>query len=250
MSQYTLGLVSVSFRGHTPKEILEAACAAGLTCIEWGSDVHALCTDLARLDEIAEMQRTYGISCSSYGTYFKFGKTPMEELPDYIAAAKRLGTNVLRLWCGRKSGAETSEAEYAELLAQCKRAAALAEQHDVVLCLECHQKTFTERCEDAMRLMRDVKSPCFRMYWQPFAERSESENLTYARAIAPNVEHLHVFHWKGEHKLPLSEAIGEWSSYLGAFSGPRTLLLEFMPHDTLEELATEVAALKRIIGGS
>ena len=30
MKDYTLGLVSVSFRGHTPREIIEAAAPAGL----------------------------------------------------------------------------------------------------------------------------------------------------------------------------------------------------------------------------
>lgn len=38
---YDLGLVSVSFRNHSAKEIIQAAKDAGLTCIEWGSDVHA-----------------------------------------------------------------------------------------------------------------------------------------------------------------------------------------------------------------
>ena len=39
--QYHLGVVSVSFRQHTPEEILEATRAAGLSYIEWGSDVYA-----------------------------------------------------------------------------------------------------------------------------------------------------------------------------------------------------------------
>ena len=54
---YTLGMVSVCFRGHSPKDILAAARAAGLSCIEWGSDVHAPCRDTARLCEIAALQK-------------------------------------------------------------------------------------------------------------------------------------------------------------------------------------------------
>ena len=103
LSDYTLGLVSISFRKHTPEEIIQAVKAAGLSCIEWGSDVHAPCRDTERLHEIARLQGEYGITCSSYGTYFKFGKTPLEELTDYITAAKILGADVLRLWCGQKS---------------------------------------------------------------------------------------------------------------------------------------------------
>ena len=99
-NKYHLGLVSVSFRKHSPKEILEAVRASGLSCIEWGSDVHAPCDDIQRLNEIAELQSRYGICCSSYGTYFRLGETPMEELGSYMQAAKILGTDILRVWCG------------------------------------------------------------------------------------------------------------------------------------------------------
>ena len=108
---YKLGLVSVSFRQHSPKEILEAAKAADLSCIEWGSDVHAPCRDIDRLREIAELQREYGIKCSSYGTHFRLGETPIDELESYITAAKILGTDILRLWCGRKCGKDMSTEE-------------------------------------------------------------------------------------------------------------------------------------------
>lgn len=243
---YTLGLVSVSFRDRTPEEILQAMKRAGLCVIEWGSDVHAPCTDAARLAEIAALQKKYGITCCSYGTYFKFGKTPLDELESYIAAAKVLGTDVLRLWCGRKSGAEMSEEEKESLLAECRAAARIAEQHNVTLCMECHQKTFTERAQDAVWLMEEANSPHFRMYWQPFQWQTVRENVQNAQKIAPFATHVHVFNWKGEDKLPLALATEEWGDYLSAFSTPRTLLLEFMPNGTLDELSAEAAALKRI----
>ena len=34
------GLVSISFRRYSVDDILDACQKAGLTCIEWGSDVH------------------------------------------------------------------------------------------------------------------------------------------------------------------------------------------------------------------
>ena len=82
--KYNLGIVSVSFRKLAPKEILEGARASGLSYIEWGSDVHAPCGDLEKLHEIASLQKEYGIECSSYGTYFRLGETPIEELKDKI----------------------------------------------------------------------------------------------------------------------------------------------------------------------
>ena len=45
----------------SPKEIVKAAKTEGLSCIEWGSDVHAPCNDYERLQEIVALQQEYGI---------------------------------------------------------------------------------------------------------------------------------------------------------------------------------------------
>ena len=140
-NKYHLGLVSVSFRQHEPRTVIEATRTAGLSCIEWGSDVHAPCHDVKRLYEIAALQKEYGIVCSSYGTYFRLGETSVEELEAYIRAAKLLGTNILRLWCGRKTGKDMSDAEKNGLFEACKKSAKMAESNGVTLCMECHRGT-------------------------------------------------------------------------------------------------------------
>lgn len=247
-NKYNLGLVSISFRQHSPKEILDAVKAAGLSCVEWGSDVHAPFHDIEQLRKIAEMQKEYGIFCSSYGTYFRLGETPIDELSDHITAAKILGTDILRLWCGRKSGNDMTSEERNTLLDVCCSAARIAEASGVTLCLECHKKTFTENPDDAVRLMQSVNSPSFRMYWQPFQWQTSEQNNENAKKIAPFAEHIHVFNWRGSEKLPLTDAVGDWKEYIKAFSTPRTLLLEFMPNGTIEELVQEAESLRTIIG--
>lgn len=245
---YNLGLVSVSFRQHTPQTILKAMQKTGLTCIEWGSDVHAPCRDTENLHEIARMQKEMGITCSSYGTYFRLGETPMEELPHYIAAAKILGTNILRLWCGSKCGCDYSPEEKQFLITLCRQAAQIAQGEDVILCLECHKGTYTQMLEDALELMHTIDSPHFGMYWQPFQWETEENNLTYAQHIAPFAHHIHVFQWKGDQRFSLNDGIQEWQLYLKQFPTPKTLLLEFMPDDCIDTLPREVEALKKIIG--
>lgn len=248
--QYQLGLVSVSFRKHAPEEILQAAKASGLSCIEWGSDVHAPCHDTERLKEISALQAEYGLTCSSYGTYFRFGETPIEELDAYIRAAKLLGTDILRLWCGTKCGAEYSDEERKGLIEQCRQAAELAQKEGVILCMECHKNTYTQRLSDALALMKEIDSPHFQMYWQPFQWQSIEENVAYAKEIAPFAHHIHVFQWKGKERFSLNEGVKEWQTYLKLFPMPRVLLLEFMPDDRIETLQSEANALKTIIGES
>ena len=247
---YSLGVVSVSFRKHTPLEILKQMKTAGLNFIEWGSDVHAPPRDIENLKTIASMQKEYGVATSSYGTYFRLGVTPVEELADYIRAAEILGTNVLRLWCGDKCGKDMTDAERSFLLSECKKAAAIAEKENVILCMECHRWSFTEEPEDAAWLMENVASRNFRMYWQPPHWKTREEALESARKIMPYALNIHVFNlqMQGETpaQKPLADAISDWRSFLEYFPAPRALLLEFMPHGTLDELVEEASSLREI----
>ncbi len=244
MQRFKLGLVSVSFRQNTPEEVLRAMKKADLSYIEWGSDVHC---PPERAEEIAVLQKEYGIACCSYGTYFRIGMTPIEELPAYIRAAKVLGTKILRLWAGKgKEFADYSPEEKTAFIAECRNCAELAEKEDVILCMECHKGTFTDCKEGALELMKAVNSEHFRMYWQPHQNKPAEENLAYASLLAPYTYHLHVFNWKEKEKMPLEEAIPLWKQYLSHFDGEHHLLLEFMPDGLIESLPREADALRRI----
>ena len=226
---------------------MEGARKAGLDVIEWGSDVHAPWGDQGRLLEIVKLQEESGIKCCSYGTYFRIGVTPVAELDGYIHAAKTLGTNILRLWCGNKNSEEYTEEEKTALFAQCKAVADIAQQQGVVLCMECHNGTYTNAKEAALELMYVVNSDHFRMYWQPNQHRTDEENLAYAKALSKFTENLHVFNWRGSEKFPLCGATKLWKEYLSCFDGDRALLLEFMPDGKIETLAREADALREIV---
>lgn len=249
-----LGLVSVSFRDHGPQEIINAVREAGLTCIEWGSDIHAPCTDKIRLKKIAAMQKTASITCCSYGTYFYLGRDNLEELHQYIWAAKYLGTNILRLWCGTKGSEDYSEEELETLYNECRSAARIAEENGVILCMECHNRTVTDTKESAYKLMKAVNSSAFRMYWQPNQYHTVEENLAYASLLAPYTYHVHVFNWSVQEdgclqQRPLLEAVDIWKEYMKQLSGEHVMLLEFMPDNRIESLAEEAKALLEMIGG-
>lgn len=243
---FDLGLVSVSFRSLEPKQIAELCRENGLEYIEWGSDIHAPCTDSARIGEIIDLQADYGIKCSSYGTYFRIGTNEASELYGYIDAAKKLGTDILRLWCGDKNYTDMTTDERDYIIAESKNAAKIAEECGVTLCMECHNKTFTNCLEGALELMKSVDSPSFQMYWQPNQFRALEENLEYAEKIAKYVKVIHVFNWEGKNKYPLCDAIEIWQKYLSFFDGSQKLLLEFMPDGKPESLGAETAALKEI----
>ncbi len=242
---FKTGLCSVSFRKNTSEEILSEMKKSGLCLIEWGSDIHC---PPEKAEELACLQKQYGIACSSYGTYFRLGIHNAEELKEYIKAAKLLGTDILRIWCGNKNSEKYSEEEKAYLFSEAEKAAATAEREGVVLCLECHTGTYTNTLKGAKEILAFVNSKSFMMYWQPNQFKSFEENCRYAKEIAPFVKNIHVFNWKEKERYPLRDAADIWRGYLSCFGGEQTLLLEFMPKDTLTELCTEAKALMEITG--
>lgn len=242
-----LGLVSVSFRKNTPKEILEAMKLAGLNCIEWGSDIHAPANDSEKLNNIILLQKEYGIKCCSYGTYFRLGESSLEDLNLYINAAKLLGTNIIRIWCGNKGSEEYSENEKLCLLDAAACAAKTAEKNGVILCLECHNNTFTDELNSALEIIKATNSEGLQMYWQPNQYKKAEDNLFYAKQIAAYVKAVHVFNWNGDERLPLENAIDIWKSYIKLLGIDKTFLLEFMPDDRLCSLTKEAEALKKIL---
>ena len=247
MSKHTSGLVSISFRRYSPREILDAMRQTDLSCIEWGSDIHAPCRDDAKLHELAKLQNEYGVSCCSYGTYFRLCKDDLCELEYYANAAKILGTNTLRIWCGDKRRELCSEDEKTELIKTSERAVCLAQKLDITLCMECHNNSYTETLDGALELMNIISSPNFLMYWQPNQFADFETNIKYAKQISPYVKNIHVFNWQGTNKYPLGEGKDAWIKYLSCFEDAKTLLLEFMPDDRIETLKIEAQALCDII---
>ena len=244
---FTPGLVSVSFRGFSADDIIGLAAGAGLSCIEWGSDIHAPRDKDNILLYIAKKQKEAGLYCSSYGTYFTLGRDTTDQLYEYIRAARILGTDTLRIWCAKKGYREHTAEEREVLISEAKRAAQIAESCGVRLCLECHGNTYTDEAEGALDIMREVGSSSFLMYWQPNQNKSEEQNVEYAKKISPYTVNIHVFNWKGKGKYPLSEASDIWREYLRSFDGTQKLLLEFMPDGSPDSLGREAAALRDII---
>lgn len=240
------GLVSVSFRDKTPAQIVDAAHACGLACIEWGSDVHAPADDPARCAAIAALCAAHGIRVSSYGTYFRIGRDAPRDFAPYLDAAAALGTKILRLWCGTKGYAAYTADELGCLFADCRKIEKMAAAAEVTVCMECHGGTVTDCAEGAKVLMDAAGSAHFRMYWQPNQFRTVAENLRYAAFCAPYTEIVHVFNWQGKAKYPLRGAADIWRQYLACFPARVPLLLEFMPDDRIESLANEAAALREI----
>ena len=74
---FNTGLVSISFRRYSVDEILDACQRAGLSLIEWGSDVHAKKEDLQLLRVIREPSAF--VECYLYRTVLPASAVILQE---------------------------------------------------------------------------------------------------------------------------------------------------------------------------
>ena len=241
-----IGLASIAFRHLSVEEIIACAKEAGLGYIEWGSDVHAPKDDAENLDRVARLTREAGLRISSYGTYFRIDRDKPEEIVAYIQAAKRLGTNIVRIWCSGNPAVLTAEETKARY-ETCRQIARIAEEMGAVVCAECHENNLTDNADSSLALMEAVSSPAFRMYWQPHPNQSGNWNTAFAEMTEKHIEHVHVFNWHGRDRFPLEEAWNDWVRYARALGNSRMYLLEHFVNDDPALLSKEADTLRKII---
>lgn len=243
------GLCSVSFRALSALEVMRLAAGAGLSCIEWGGDVHAppsLGPDALRA--LGDATRSAGLAVASYGSYHRLGVSDPADLPPVLAAAKALGAPAVRVWAGNKGTEESSAGERAAVHAAARDAAALAAREGLRISLEFHPHTLTDDPEEALALLKEGSGEFFGTHWQPNQFHDEAWNLASAEAVASRVDAVHVFHWTLDDggkvvRHPLAEGAPVWKRYLAALPSDVPRFLEFLPDDNQMLLPQEAASL-------
>ncbi len=252
MSGLLAGLCSISFRSLAADEVLALGARAGLSAIEWGSDVHAPPGDPVAPRALAARCRDAGISCPSYGSYFFAGRSPAEEIEPLLDATEALGARTLRVWAamGVVPGAPAVERE--PVVAALRQVAAAAERRDLEAALEFHPGTLTHTAASALELLCEVGSPRLRSYWQPEAGASIAHSLAELDAVLQHLAHLHVFSWDPDprSRRPLGHLEAMWRPALKRAAGadartkPRCAYLEYLPDDDPEALMRDAAVLR------
>lgn len=237
------GLVSITFRELTSREIIRISKESGLHAIEWGGDIHVPAGDTITAQKVRELSEKEGLLIPEYGSYYTISVSKPEEIEGVIACSRTLGTRVVRVWAGDRSLPECSEEEYRKAVTDAVRICDLAP--DLSFCLECHNHTLTQEYHDALTFLHDVNRENFGMFWQPNQFRSFEYNKEALKALLPYIKSVHVFSWEGDGQdtvfYPLSYHKNRWQEYLSALENSREtsmpLMLEFMHDGKPESLA-------------
>lgn len=249
-----LGLCSVTLRRLPVEEVLAVASRAGLSRIEWGADVHAPPDDLARLREVRRLTEQAGLEVASYGSYWRAGTTPLDELAAVVAGAEALGAPRVRVWAGGTGAEVATDETWSAVVRALREGCRLARDHGVELALEFHPNTLTDSADSTLELLDRVGDPGPRTYWQPRLDEEVGPAVAGLQRLLPFLSGVHVFSWwPGATRLRLDARSDLWSAVvelLVAEAPPCDLLLEFVPDDDPELVVADAGTLRDLVAAA
>lgn len=244
------GLVSITFRQLSPREIIRLVVQAGLEGIEWGGDIHIPHGDLVRAREVRRMAAEAGLRIAAYGSYYRVGHEDSGPFKVVLETALELEASLIRVWAGIQGTATADAAYFHRVVKDSRRIAELAVQAGIRIAYEFHADTLTDTNEAARTLLSIVAHENIASYWQPPRYSTVEYNLAGIAAVLPWLQHVHVFNWqiKTGERLLLAEAEASWLRYLREINTTgreHFTMLEFVKGDEPEIFLQDAATLKQ-----
>lgn len=192
-----VGLCTIAFQDRPFYEVLELAAGVGFHGVEpWGKPDHLPLTRTddevkAVRDKIAEL----GMETSHYGCYVWLGDGQKPEDKDKdmdraIQITRLLGTNICRIWAGTKNSELLSEDEWKLMVDDGKRFCAKAEDTGILLAMEMHSNSVTNKAAAMVELIERVGSPALKANYQIL--NSSEDPYERARVAGPHVVMVHA----------------------------------------------------------
>ena len=251
------GICSVTFRNKSVEELLKFCKGNGLTCIEWGGDVHVPPNDLENAKKVRALSEIYGVQCSSYGSYFKCRK--IEDFEAISRHAEALGAKVIRIWAGEKNSEDCycSIGEYNQIVEMVKQCADIAKKRGQTVAFEYHHSTCCNYAGSVLKLLSDIGKDNVKTYWQPMywlksasEEEERVENLRSIRLLKGYIQNVHVYKWRYHERHALKGSEEEWKEYVKEMGGVKNYYLEFCMGDSEEQCKQDALVLKEILKGN
>ncbi len=254
------GLGSITFREHTPEEVVGLVVKAGLAGIEWGGDIHVPHGDLEAAQKVRSLTEDAGLEVAAYGSYYRVGESEVEDLPfeRVLATARALGAPLIRVWAGQKGSNDADLAYRIHVVEELKRVGAMAKEEGLGVSCEYHGGTLTDTNASAQELLEELaneEAENIDLYWQPPNGQPTEYCLEGLKTVLHRVTNLHVFYWQHENgqniRRPLSEGEERWLQYLAAANRGRVDrfgLIEFVMDGSPEQFLEDATTLKEWLG--
>lgn len=246
------GIVSVTFRGLQPADVVKLTAEAGLDAVEWGGDVHVPHGDTKKAREVYALTIDSGLKIASYGSYYTAGVSPEKGLSfdSVLESALELHAPNIRVWAGATGSREADDDCRKRVTEDTQRICEAALKENIGISFEYHANSLTDTPESALKLIRDVNCSNVYTYWQPSLGISFEERLKALEMVSPWLTNIHAYQWKELERMPLASGKAEWNKYFelaAKIKGDRYCLLEFVKDDKPEQFIEDAASLKEFL---
>ncbi len=257
MKRFRIGFTTVTFRKKTPEEICRLAKKNEIDCLEWGTDVHVPNAEAAR--QVRCLCDEYGLDTVSLGAYHRIGAQNETPFSETLESAKILGAKRIRVWLGKKSSADFTEAERTALIDETKALLREAEAYGMEIAFEFHRKTFNDTGASSRKFLEDINEKHLSTYWQPFFRETPDKDFPFQDdkenllAVLPYISAAHVFSWDEEaNRFPFARHLGAWKVFIDLLreSPCEDLIMEFVPRDSAVQFEADLAVLKNLVNQS
>ena len=244
------GLVSISFRKRSIKELIADCVRNNLRTIEWGGDVHVPHGDLRTAQEAAELTAEAGLTVSTYGSYFRPGVPEQPDFAGIAACAEILHAPTIRVWAGNQGSEECTDRR--PVIQSLRECCTIAADRGLTVTLECHNNTLTDTIASTMQLLEEVNSPALRCGWQPQYKRSAEYRMEWLKTVLPYLSTVHCFCWNAAHeRLALADGTEEWQHFIQLLRSTGRdipVMLEFVRNDDMDQLVRDANTLNTLLG--
>ncbi len=246
------GVVSVTFRKKSPRELVDISALAGLQSIEWGSDVHVPVGNVKNAREVRDMTVSAGLDVASYGSYYYVGMN--QDFAPYLETAVELGAPNIRVWASQVPSKTADTAFWKKATDDARKISEEAAKVGITISSEYHASTLTDTIDSAIKFLDLINSDNFYSYWQQPLPVKADEQLPEMKQLfnTGKLSNVHVFTAYGPNytKYPLADGKDAWRQYFSLLKSDgkmRYALLEFIKDDSEELFIKDSALLNELI---
>jgi 3-dehydroshikimate dehydratase len=252
------GLCSITFRSHSPDEVLDLAIRAGVQGIEWGADAHVAPGGGSEVAALAARCADAGMEVVSYGSYLGMGPADENEtaaVEAVLDSAQAVGAPMVRIWTELGVSPESPAEERRRVTERTATLVDAIAARDLVAALEFHPGTLTHTAASANQLLDELDRPNLRTHWQPDPVLSAAEALAELARVTQRLAHVHTFAWGPggiADRRALADGAELWPAALsladrdGApLPGRRFALCEYVRDDDPDQFVDDVRTLRR-----
>lgn len=243
-----IGFTTVTFRKKSRREVCEIAQRNNIMCVEWGGDMHLPPDDETALQEVISLQKEFGLTAVSYGSYYRLGAENYTLWEQIVNTADKIGARIIRIWQGDCSSQKVRAEQLQAMVNETKKLADIAKEKGLTVAFEFHRNTNNDTGKSAVEFLTAVNKPNVKTYWQPFSTDMDIENL---KAVLPYLVCVHIFEWNEQGKrYSLKRGVAKWRAFLKIIESSNNkpyFIMEFVKHDSKYQFAKDVKTLRQML---